>query len=248
MGVAFAEDESGLSVSADFSALTVDADMGLILKSTPEGDLLAYTDPAWTDRSPGPRLADDANFQRLRAYLPETATWFHYNGGFDTERIFAELYENPLAAPYAGAIRSAFDLLVADFYAPHIAASTYEGEVLHGTQIAAYSTKQLVLLMPTMMTAGLGGAMAIPAFQKVRETSREKAVLNNLRQIASAADQYFLENGVTEVKVSELVGPNGYIRSLEPVGGESYLDLVISTDMDEISVTLDDGSVVSIPF
>jgi type IV pilus assembly protein PilA len=43
---------------------------------------------------------------------------------------------------------------------------------------------------------GLLAAMAIPAFQKVRIASQEKAVLNNARQLASAADQYMMENGV----------------------------------------------------
>ncbi len=85
----------------------------------------------------------------------------------------------------------------------------------------------------------------MPAFQKVRNTSHEKAVTNNLRQIASAADQYFLENGVNEVSVDKLVGE--YIRELTPVAGESYEGMLIRAGED-ISVTLEDGSVISIQF
>lgn len=50
----------------------------------------------------------------------------------------------------------------------------------------------------------------------------DKAVLNNARQLAAAADQYFLENGVTVVDRSELVGPTQYIKALNTVAGESY--------------------------
>ena len=65
----------------------------------------------------------------------------------------------------------------------------------------------LVEIMIVVVIIGLLAAMAIPAFQKVRETSQTKAITNNLRQLASAADQYFLENGVTEVAQTELVVP-----------------------------------------
>jgi len=49
---------------------------------------------------------------------------------------------------------------------------------------------------------GLMAAMAIPAFQKVRTTSMSKTMDNDARQIASAAQQHFLENGVTTVEFS----------------------------------------------
>jgi type IV pilus assembly protein PilA len=54
----------------------------------------------------------------------------------------------------------------------------------------------LVEIMIVVVIIGLLAAMAIPAFQKVRIASQEKAVLNNARQLASAADQYMMENGV----------------------------------------------------
>ncbi|NBX60429.1 MAG: prepilin-type N-terminal cleavage/methylation domain-containing protein, partial [Opitutaceae bacterium] len=55
----------------------------------------------------------------------------------------------------------------------------------------------LVEIMIVVVIIGLLAAMAIPAFQKVRQSSQDKAVLNNARQLSAAADQYFLENGVT---------------------------------------------------
>ncbi len=85
----------------------------------------------------------------------------------------------------------------------------------------------LVEIMIVVVIIGLLAAMAIPAFQKVRASSQDKAVLNNLRQLGSAADQYFLENGVSAVGSSVLVGTNSsqYIKAIQTVAGETYSDL-----------------------
>ena len=80
----------------------------------------------------------------------------------------------------------------------------------------------LVEIMIVVVIIGLLAAMAIPAFQKVRQSSQDKAVLNNLRQLSAAADQYFLENGVSTVASSNLVGPSAYVKALNTVAGESY--------------------------
>ncbi len=80
----------------------------------------------------------------------------------------------------------------------------------------------LVEIMIVVVIIGLLAAMAIPAFQKVRTSSQDKAVLNNARQLGAAADQYFLENGVSTVAQSALVGPNAYVKSLNLVAGEGY--------------------------
>jgi type II secretory pathway pseudopilin PulG len=68
-------------------------------------------------------------------------------------------------------------------------------------------------------------AMAIPAFQKVRQTSQDKAILNNLRMLNSAAEQYYLEHRVNTATYGDLVGPDKYIRTLQPVAGEDYRTL-----------------------
>jgi type IV pilus assembly protein PilA len=80
----------------------------------------------------------------------------------------------------------------------------------------------LVEIMIVVVIIGLLAAMAIPAFQKVRTSSQDKAILNNARQLASAADQYFLENGVSQVAQSLLVGPDNYVKALNTVAGETY--------------------------
>jgi type IV pilus assembly protein PilA len=80
----------------------------------------------------------------------------------------------------------------------------------------------LVEIMIVVVIIGLLAAMAIPAFQKVRTSSQDKAVLNNARQLASAADQYFLENGTSTAAIASLVGSTAYIKSLNTVANESY--------------------------
>ncbi len=82
----------------------------------------------------------------------------------------------------------------------------------------------LVEIMIVVVIIGLLAAMAIPAFQKVRASSQDKAVTNNLRQLSAAADQYFLEKGVSTVDSADLVGTNSsqYIKNVAPVAAESY--------------------------
>ena len=80
----------------------------------------------------------------------------------------------------------------------------------------------LVEIMIVVVIIGLLAAMAIPAFQKVRANSQDKAVLNNMRQLGAAADQYFLENGTSTAGITSLVGSSAYIKALNTVANESY--------------------------
>ena len=80
----------------------------------------------------------------------------------------------------------------------------------------------LVEIMIVVVIIGLLAAMAIPAFQKVRTSSQDKAVLNNARQLSAAADQYYLENGVSTVASSNLIGATNYVKAINTVAKESY--------------------------
>ena len=82
----------------------------------------------------------------------------------------------------------------------------------------------LVEIMIVVVIIGLLAAMAIPAFQKVRVSSQDKAILNNARQLAAGADQYYLENGVTTVAKSNLLGSDKYVKALNLVASETYPD------------------------
>jgi len=80
----------------------------------------------------------------------------------------------------------------------------------------------LVEIMIVVVIIGLLASMAIPAFQKVRTNSQDKAVLNNARQLSGASDQYYLENGVSSVILSDLIGPTTYVKALNSVANEVY--------------------------
>src|SRR5476651_1389980 len=80
----------------------------------------------------------------------------------------------------------------------------------------------LVEIMIVVVIIGLLASMALPAFQKVRQSSQDKTVMNNARQLAAAADQYFLENGVSSVMQSDLLGSTNYVKTLNLVANELY--------------------------
>ncbi len=80
----------------------------------------------------------------------------------------------------------------------------------------------LVEIMIVVVIIGLLASMAIPAFLRVRVTSQDKAVLNNARQLSASADQYFMENGVSTVTLSDLLGITAYIKALSTIANENY--------------------------
>ena len=78
----------------------------------------------------------------------------------------------------------------------------------------------LVEIMIVVVIIGLLAAMAIPAFTKVRQSSQEKTLVNDARQIASAAAQYYLEKGLSEVAATFIVNTlttptlQGFVKKL----------------------------------
>ena len=97
----------------------------------------------------------------------------------------------------------------------------------------------LVEIMIVVVIIGLLAAMAIPAFNQVRQQSREKTILNNLRQIASAGQQFILENGATQATFGDVDGV--YFATIQPVAGESYSGATVVEAGSTLSVTTSGG-------
>jgi type IV pilus assembly protein PilA len=78
--------------------------------------------------------------------------------------------------------------------------------------------------MVVVVIIGLLAALALPQWQKVRTVSQDKTVMNNARQLAAAADQYFLESGSNTAALASLVGATNYVKVLSTVASETYPD------------------------
>lgn len=100
-------------------------------------------------------------------------------------------------------------------------AKSYDAKTGQLTLTKDQSTHVLTLKKATVQTAG--ATMTPP------RPEEQKSITNNLRQLAAASDQYFLEQGVSTVNSSQLIGPepNKYIKEMKPVAGETYLGITI---------------------
>lgn len=96
----------------------------------------------------------------------------------------------------------------------------------------------LVEIMIVVVIIGLLAALAIPAFNKVRATSQDKYVANALRQIAGAADQYFMETGANSVNLSALYGNSMYIAGNFSTVGPTAANPTFLFATDPITTTL----------
>jgi RNA polymerase sigma factor (sigma-70 family) len=82
------------------------------------------------------------------------------------------------------------------------------------------------------------------AFLPVSE--QERHIMNNLRQVSSARDQYIREHGHAPASLAELVGlePEKYVRFLNSINGENYSGLALSAGQ-PLTVTTKDGVTVT---
>jgi prepilin-type N-terminal cleavage/methylation domain-containing protein len=93
----------------------------------------------------------------------------------------------------------------------------------------------LVEIMIVVMIIGLLAAIALPGFQKARQSSQENACVNNLRVIEGATDQYAIENNLATggtVTLAALTGNDSFIKAAPscPVGGTgAYGDQTVGT-------------------
>ena len=60
------------------------------------------------------------------------------------------------------------------------------------------------------------------ALRQESRRSTDVVILCEVRQLSAAADQYFLENGVSTVDFAHLVGATNYLKAVEVIAGEVY--------------------------
>ncbi len=169
-------------------------------------------------------LGSNAEFRTALARVGTEGNGLNYV----SPRFFTQLHRldalNPNLAPQ---IRQIVVPILNNLPQPDRALITLRTNLPDGILMRSYWNRSLkqdvaAITVYNPVTVGLLAAMAIPAFQKVRTASQEKAVMNNLRQLAAAADQFYLENGRNTALYTDLVGPNKYIKALVPVAGENY--------------------------
>jgi len=82
------------------------------------------------------------------------------------------------------------------------------------------------------------------AFGKLQRSSQKRSIVNNLRMLSAAAEQYYLENNTDTAEIDDLVGPGNFLSELTPVDGEDYSELDLSRDTRDWNLVTESGLTV----
>ena len=82
-------------------------------------------------------------------------------------------------------------------------------------------TRKEILLGLAIIASALT-ALGLNSYRKVNQHGEDEVVLCLIRQLSAAADQYYLENGVSTADLGQLVGATNYIKAIATVAGETY--------------------------
>lgn len=205
----------------------------------------AFLDECRTQKS---GLAQSAEFQRSLAHVGHEGNGLSYV----SPRFFEQLRRIEALNPALQAqTKSTLQMVVSRLPSPNQPLIAVRTNLPDGVLVRSYlnrSMKQDVAMISVYnpVTIGLIAAMAIPAFQKVRMASQEKAILNNLRMLEAASTQYYLETGKTAAEFNDIVGPTRYVKALQSVAGEDYRRLRFEQGQ-PFRVALPDGRVIQYP-
>ena len=109
--------------------------------------------------------------------------------------------------------------------------------------------KKTIIISAVVIILFSLGFLIAQSFREVRHTSQDKSVQCNLRQVASAAQQYFLETGYEEISFDDLVGPGKYLNTIEVVNGENYRDIFpIREGITKLSINTESGRTITYSF
>ena len=193
-------------------------------------------------------LDQNPDFQRALAEVGREGNAL----GYVSPRFMARLKQlgelNPQVAPEAKRVLEMAAKALPVLERPVVAVRINQADGILVRSVSYRSLKQEVAMVAIYnpVTIGMMAAIAIPAyqnFQKVRVDSQDKAITNNLRQLAAAADQYYLENGVDSTTYDKLVGPGKFVKQIQTIAGENYRTLKFKQG-EPLSVRTSDGRVI----
>lgn len=95
----------------------------------------------------------------------------------------------------------------------------------------------LVEIMVVVVIIGIIAAIAVPAFNQARTQAQQNSIMENLRVISSAAQQYFITNGSATSVTTDDLTPSFLNQLPVSVAGESYSGMTINATDTSISVT-----------
>lgn len=203
--------------------------LGWRLEIVVEGDSFIFVTQPDFLAAANTKLTDEPAFRSALASLGETGNGMTYVSPRFGDRVrrMADTLTKQLPAEQHAVIERFLGLLPESGATLVAVRQNLPDGILFKSRWNSSLKSDLVTAHPGVVVIGTGfmAAMAIPAFQKVRANSQEKVVLNNLRQLAAARDQYFLENAKTSCTYADLVGPDKYIREIKSVAGEDYTRL-----------------------
>ena len=101
----------------------------------------------------------------------------------------------------------------------------------------------VVELVAVVLLIVLLATMAVPAFKKLRRSTEDNAVRDNLQRIAVAAREYLEVESVSQVSSADLIGSGKKISTLESIGDETY-DFIVTPETPRLTATIN-GRVIS---
>ena len=110
-----------------------------------------------------------------------------------------------------------------------------------------FSVRHIVVVLAIMALLGFLVMMVLSGLSYPRSDSKAKAITNNLRQIASAGQSYFLETGSSEVTYSGLLLAR-YFDPILDVNHESYDALVVKDTGGVLRVITQDSMEVAFTY
>jgi hypothetical protein len=130
-------------------------------------------------------------------------------------------------------------------------ASGYSRWVAIGQEFEDYKVSRLNEKTEVLVLTKGGVEFSLPLVRaKIKQADMEippemkRKIMNNLRQLAAAANQHFLEQEVTRATYDDLVGRTKYVKEINPVDGEDYRGIVFEQGK-KFQVQTSQGYIVS---